>query len=180
MKTKTLLDILKFIVLIYFLSYLFQFLAALSFGVFTVFKIGWSGLQNFIVDVGDILITVNNADDTSTLLVIIGTIGMLPFKVYLCYLLWKILKNINVENPFNRKNLNLIMQIGYFSLIAGILLSLISFSVSILDTSEITSKSYLRIENSSYQYVFFALIIFIITQIFRRGVEMQEEQELVV
>lgn len=180
MKTNTVLLILKFIVLAVFLGLLVQLLAILAMGAYSLFSVEWNSLQSFIKDATTGIFINNDSNAISTSLLLIGIIGLLPIKVYLSYLLWKVLNKMNLNSPFTKYLLKLIVKIGYVSLITGVLLSIISFGISSLNTPDAKTLSNARLENSGFQYLFFALIIFVITQVFKRGVEMQEEHELLV
>ena len=101
-------------------------------------------------------------------------------KAYMFYQVIKIFLEINLVNPFSKAVAILISKISYLALIIGI------FSATITSYSETLIREGVSLTTLS-QYIdggagflFFAGIIYIISLVFKRGIEMQSENELTV
>ncbi|MFZ1321938.1 MAG: DUF2975 domain-containing protein [Ignavibacteria bacterium] len=103
-------------------------------------------------------------------------IAIPAMKAYLVYLLIKIFSKIKLMNPFKMEIALTIEKISY--VLFGI------WIVSIL--SSVNSKWMLKWTGEYFgngilnEYLFMAGLVFIISQIFKRGVELQSENELTV
>lgn len=105
------------------------------------------------------------------------------FKALLFYLIVKILyeQKINMEQPFNRSLGNLISNMSYLSLGIGLFASggvryvkwLTKNGAALSDVA----YSYL---DGAHVWLFMGVILLVIGQIFKRGIEIQEEHELTV
>lgn len=113
----------------------------------------------------------------------IAFVGLLILETYLVVKIWEVAKNaltdINLKQPFSYSTASMIEKISY--LIFGIwLLELFGTAygryIQTLFT-DITVKFSLSTE---FSYLFMSGIIYLISQIFKRGVELQEENELTV
>lgn len=101
-------------------------------------------------------------------------------KTYLAYLVTKIFTKINFNNPFNITTSKLLIKISYAALSTGVL-ALITNAYSMwlykLDLLNIISDPY---QPASGEFLFLGAIIYIISQIFKKGTEIQSENELTV
>lgn len=101
-------------------------------------------------------------------------------KAYLFYLVIKIFMKLNLTHPFSEQMPILLAKISYAAFSIG-LLSYIASSYSIRSSTQFNSINGLKeLTDGFHEFMFFAGIIFIIALIFKRGVEMQSEQELTV
>ena len=101
-------------------------------------------------------------------------------KAYLFYLVIKIFKRINFVQPFSVDMAALITKISSVTLYIGILALALS-----LYSEWLTKKGIMLYTLSPYtggggEFLFFAGIIFIISLVFKRGIEIQSENELTV
>lgn len=112
----------------------------------------------------------------------IGLVLVIVFvlKTYMAYLAVKISMKFNLQQPFSKTISKWVAQISHFALMIGIL--------------QICAQSYykqlikegLSVTNvSGYfgyggEFLFLAGIIFIIAQVFKRGLEIQSENELTI
>ncbi|MFC6997987.1 DUF2975 domain-containing protein [Rufibacter roseus] len=97
-------------------------------------------------------------------------------KTYLAYLVVKIFSQFDYATPFNATNAALISKISHTALGTGIV-GLVAESYSkVLLKSGIA----LPLHWESSEFLFLAGIIFIIAQVFKRGIELQTENELTV
>ena len=104
-------------------------------------------------------------------------------KAGLFYLIIKILHNkkVNMTHPFSKEVRRLIFLLSYIALVIGLFSGygvkyigwLIKQGVKMPDTH------YLRLGGADV-WLFMAVILFVIAQIFKRGIEIQSENELTV
>jgi hypothetical protein len=97
-------------------------------------------------------------------------------KAYLFYLVVKIFLKINFNKPFSLNVANLIIKISYVSLSIGI----VAFVANIYNTWLISKDAVTRLHWPVQEYLFMAGIIFIIAYVFKRGIEIQSENELTI
>ncbi len=97
-------------------------------------------------------------------------------KVYVLHLVIKILAKVNLQNPFTETVAKLLEQISYVLCtiwIVGVLHN-VYFNV-MLHASGIAIDEW-----NTEEFLFMAGVVFIISQIFKRGVELQTENDLTV
>ena len=95
---------------------------------------------------------------------------------YTAYLLIKIMMKIKLSNPFTMEIVKLLEQISYFILMTGVL-AIISNS----NTKWLAKQLPGLPENLfSGEFIFLAGVVFIISQVFKKGTEIQSENELTV
>lgn len=97
-------------------------------------------------------------------------------KAYLFFLIVQILSKVNIAQPFNEINSGLIskmssvaLQIGIASLIAN------GYAKWLMK-----NKTHFVYEGNEPEFLFLAGILFVIAQIFKRGLELQSENELTI
>lgn len=98
-------------------------------------------------------------------------------KSYIWYLAIKTLSKINLVNPFKMEVARTIERISYVLFGAWVIGSLANanFNWLMQKTGEISGQS-----NAMHEFLFMAGLIFIISQVFKRGVEIQSESELTI
>nr|WP_315027859.1 DUF2975 domain-containing protein [uncultured Chryseobacterium sp.] len=102
------------------------------------------------------------------------------YKAYLAFLVIKIFQKLNLAAPFSETVMQLITKISYSTLAIGILsLIAISYSEDFLKKGVQLNNVYDFI-GSGAEYLFFGGIIFIIAQVFKRGIEIQSENDLTI
>ena len=107
-------------------------------------------------------------------------IGLSAMKTYIAFLVTKIFTKINFDTPFNNITACLLTNISHMALGAGILALIANaynmylFKRSLIDLS---AQSFVE---GSREFLFLAGIIFIIAQIFKKGVDLQSENELTI
>lgn len=97
-------------------------------------------------------------------------------KAYLAYLVLKLFTKFNYATPFNAANAALISTISHIALGIGIL-ALVAESYS---KGLVKSGLEVALHWDGSEFLFLAGIIFIIAQVFKRGMELQTESELTV
>jgi hypothetical protein len=103
-------------------------------------------------------------------------IGILLLQAYITYIVIKILSKINLSNPFHSEVALLIEKVSYLILITWIVTVIANAHIQWLQDHTMT----VGISSNSIDFIFLAGVIFVIAQIFKRGVEIQSEQELTV
>jgi len=101
-------------------------------------------------------------------------------KAYLVYRVIQILSKINLIQPFNQNMASLITNINYVALAIGIIEVMADSYLGFLSGSSMTRlplKSFVENDN---QFLFLAGIIFIISIVFKRGLEIQSDNNLTV
>lgn len=101
-------------------------------------------------------------------------------KAYLFYVVIKLITNFDLSNPFNRFVSEQIVQISYFTLSIG-LLSLIArqFAKNLLHRGyQIHQLNEYWVDSEAF--ILMAAVVYIISQIFKRGIELQSENELTI
>lgn len=103
-------------------------------------------------------------------------VAYLGLKAKLIYLVIKSLSKVNLANPFTYDMTRLLEQISY--VLAGIWVIAI---ISNAYTSWLMKRAgSFDAELSSGEFLFMAGLVFIISQIFKRGVELQSENDLTI
>lgn len=103
-------------------------------------------------------------------------ISVLAFKAYLFYLVLKVFSKINFDKPFTKIIANLISRIGYTSLWTGLL----AYFANMFSIWLLKKGAFFHITWGGKEFFFMAGIVFIIALIFKRGVDIQEENELTI
>ncbi len=101
-------------------------------------------------------------------------------KAYLFYFVVEIFTKLNLGNPFNTEIAKLIEKIGFEAFVISII-SIVAHQYTkglIQDGLDVdTIESYW---NDSSAFMMMAAILFIISQIFKKGIELQNENDLTV
>jgi len=101
-------------------------------------------------------------------------------KAYLFYFVVEIFTKLNLGNPFNTEIAKLIEKIGFEAFVISII-SIVAHQYTkglIQDGFDVdTIESYW---NDSSAFMMMAAILFIISQIFKKGIEIQNENDLTV
>lgn len=106
------------------------------------------------------------------------TISISATKALIWYLIFDLLLKLQLKSPFSMLVTKKLETISYLLLGVWILTAIIgkTYAHYLLESTGIT----LPAKYTGDEYFFIAGIIFIISQIFKRGIEMQEENELTV
>jgi hypothetical protein len=99
-------------------------------------------------------------------------------KCFIAYWVVRISMKFSLVKPFSERVLSIINQISYMALFTGILAHLArNYTRGILHHNPTIS---IPIEWNEGEILFFAGIIFIIAQVFKKGLELQNENDLTV
>jgi Protein of unknown function (DUF2975) len=103
-------------------------------------------------------------------------VAFLLMKAYIAFLVIKIFSKLTISNPFSVPVSKHLSKISYVALTAGV------FAIIAQGHTKWLTKSGIEVSGnwSSGEFLFLAGIIFIIAQIFKRGIELQTENELTI
>lgn len=104
-------------------------------------------------------------------------IALSAMQTHVWYLIIELLSSLNLKNPFSRKVAGLLESTGYQLL--GIWVVGIFAAETIKWVSRHNGIDIGSIDKEN-EYLFIAGIVYIISQVFKRGIEIQEENELTV
>ncbi len=177
MKTKQILSILNVLAWIAFISLCIKTGTLIFNLIFSLF-INPEGLKDlyFIVDFSELFKT-SLYEYISLMSLLIFVVGL---QAYLFYVTTRLFENINLENPFNEVVSNLILKISYVAFEIGILNFITSNYYQRLIKKGIELPDINEVLSSSSQFIFLAGIIYVIAQIFKRGIELQTENDLTI
>jgi hypothetical protein len=118
-----------------------------------------------------------NYDRVDYILTMSLVISISIMKAIIAYLVVKISMQLNLVKPFSEKVLTYITNISYMALFTGILAHLArNYTRGLMHRQNIS----IPIEWNEGEILFFAGIIFIIAHVFKKGIELQNENELTV
>ncbi len=114
----------------------------------------------------------------------INLVSLLVFlsglKAYMAYLVIMIFSTINFQHPFSAAIASRIANISYVALSTGFLTVVAVGYSKWLVKAGVRSFDVLRELGGSAEFIFLAGIIFMIAQVFKRGIELQSENELTI
>jgi hypothetical protein len=102
------------------------------------------------------------------------------FKAQLFYTMIRIFIKIDLVHPFSKGIAILISKLSYIAFTLGVTQFLSGRFVKTLDTEEFQLMGLDNHLSSSFEYFLISALIFAIAQVFKRGVEIQAENELTV
>lgn len=109
----------------------------------------------------------------------IGVIVIYALKTFMMYQVLQIFLKINLDNPFNHSLATIISKLSGITLAIGLLtLALVRFSTWMDLRGE--SHNLWTFLDGGDEFVFFAGILFILSLVFKKGIEMQTENELTI
>ncbi|MBQ4819817.1 DUF2975 domain-containing protein [Aquimarina sp. MMG016] len=173
MKTKQVLSLMKIISWIIFIGLCIKLGVILFSSAISLF-VDQNAAENLYLD-----LDLSNLYDFSMkyyMILLSLIVSILAMKAYLFYLVIKIFKKIDFDEPFTIVIANLISSVSYISLCTGLLAHFATrYSDWLLKKGVIFDLDW-----GSSEFLFMAGIIFIIAFIFKRGVEIQTENELTI
>ena len=127
--------------------------------------------------IGYDLLTIYGLDTYQYVLIASFILILTGLKAYIAYLVIKISIKFDLKNPFSLRTANLIQKISKIAVFTGLLAMIASrYCDWLFKRFEIAE----RIDLGGSETLFFAGILFIIGQVFKRGVELQSENELTI
>jgi len=106
------------------------------------------------------------------------TIAVSALKAFIWYVVFELLSKLKLQTPFSMEVEKKFEKIAY--LLLGVwIVSAIFWKIYAYYLSQATGIQ-LPANNTGYEYLFMAGIVYIISQIFKRGIEIEEENQLTV
>ena len=119
--------------------------------------------------------------DTTYYTIIVSLIIIITaLKALIFYQVIKIFSKINYVTPFSPQIASLISMIGYISLGVGILTKMTNGYCEWLGKKGVSFPDTSNVLGAGTEFLLFAGVIVFIAQVFKRGIEMQTENELTV
>ena len=103
-------------------------------------------------------------------------IALSGLKAYLLYQVVRILSKINITNPFSEQIAKLILKMSGIALQIGITAFITGGYAKWLMKNQL----HFTFKGGEIEFLFLAGILFVIAQIFKRGIELQSENELTI
>lgn len=105
------------------------------------------------------------------------TIAVSALKTLIWYVVFVLLSKLKLQTPFSMEVEKKLERIAY--LLLGVWISSIFWKIYIYYLTQGTGIQF-PTNNSGDEYLFIAGIVYIISQVFKRGIEIQEENQLTV
>jgi hypothetical protein len=115
-------------------------------------------------------------DKIQYIMVLMLLVGHTVIKAYITFLVERIFKGFDLSRPFNDYAATLITQIRNLSLATGVTALLGERYCKSLTGKGIS----VSLDWSGAETLFFAVLIYVIVLVFRKGVELQKENELTI
>ena len=177
-KTKKILAVLKVVSWIIFIALCIQTGVIIFTFIYSFFNPAVAHNLHLGLD----LSALYNADIGNYALIVSSLILLSALKAFIFYLVVKIFLTINFQSPFKIEVASLIARIGYVAIAVWILSVLINAYVpwlvrSGMEISEVNLQNY---RSGGAEFFFLGIIVFVISQIFKRGIELESEHELTI
>lgn len=174
-KTQTILNVSKILAFMGFVGYSIICCSQLTTLVSSFINPDWAK-RTYEVDLN--LFSIRDHSIPYYVYAMCLTILASAFKVFVWYIIFDLLLKLKLETPFSMEVEKKLEKIAY--LLLGVwLMSGFFWNIYIYYLSADTGIK-LPANNSSDEYLFMAGIIYIISQVFKRGIEIQEENQLTV
>lgn len=142
---------------------------------------------NIFVDEANISFNVNDNYGFAGILNYLYFVSILAIAFYIVFLLWRIFKSIRSslknENPFHPKNIWRIRKIAFAVLLSAFLQIIYPMILKYVwfEKLNVLDKAFsFKLNFETSVDLFWALIIFVVAEIYRFGLEMKKEQELTI
>ena len=106
------------------------------------------------------------------------TIAVFALKALIWYVVFALLSKLKLQTPFSMEVERKLERIAFLLLIVWVINTI--FWKTCLYYVSIDTGIRLATNNSESEYLFMAAMIYIISQVFKRGIEIQEENQLTV
>ncbi len=96
-------------------------------------------------------------------------------QAYMAFLVIKLLSNLNIQRPFNANALKLMQIINFCLLLLWAIVIIHNIHVGVLEASTGISADLL-----SSEFIYIAGIVYVFSLLFKRGLELQSENDLTI
>jgi hypothetical protein len=149
---------------------------AMVFSMIITLALGLPETQGFYYDIGINLQSLYEFDRGHHFAVYSLHIAFSALQAHIAYLAMRIFMQLKIDKPFSDGITSLISRISYVALGAGVLAIAAEGYTSLLQGRGVTFQN----DWDGNEFLFLAGIIFILAQVFKRGTELQAENELTV
>jgi hypothetical protein len=101
-------------------------------------------------------------------------------KSYLFYIVIMLLFKLDLSQPFNQFVSDRITKISYFTFLIGILSYISNKTIYKIQNQNINTSNLTDFYSDSEAFILMAAIIYIIAAIFKKGIELQNENDLTI
>lgn len=101
-------------------------------------------------------------------------------KAVLFYIVIQLMSKLNLQKPFSQHVSNQITSISYYTLAIGLISISAKFSAKTLQHYGYETNNLSKFWEDSQAFILMAAVIYIIATIFRKGIEIQNENDLTV
>jgi len=175
--TKLILTILHVIAWIIFLGLCIK-TGALLYSFFVSLAISPEGAKNLYMGLN--LSELYDFDKVHYIALASLIVVLSALKALLFYFVVRIFLKINLVNPFSKDVSLLISKIGYLSLFIGIVTVFANKDCDWLVKQGVSFPDLQSVLGGAGEFLLLGAVIFIISQVFKRGIEIQTENELTV
>lgn len=173
MTTKQVHEILKVVAWIIFIGFCIE-AGSKAVSIFVSQFINSNGTHNLYMGLD--LSALYESSELHFMIMALLLIILPALKAYLFYRVIGITANLNIASPFSEYNAELILKMSKISLQIGITAIITIIYAGWLENNKIK----IPYTDGDAEYLFLAGILFVIYQIFRRGIELQTENELTI
>ena len=174
-KTETILTVSKILAFLGIIGYSILWGSQLTTLVASFINPDWAK-RTYEVDLN--LFSIRDHSITFYVYAMCLTIAVSALKAFIWYVVFELLSKLKLQTPFSMEVEKKLERIAYL-LLAVWIVSSIFWKTYIYYLSQATGIQ-LPANNSGDEYLFMAGIIYIISQVFKRGIEIQEENDLTV
>jgi len=176
-KTQPILKVLNVISWIIFIGLCIR-TGAILFSFFVSLFMNAEGAKNLYNELN--LSGLLNYDKVWYIIIVMMIVLISVLKAWIFYFVIKIFLKINFVNPFSEPVAKLISRIGYFALFIGILSIMATSYCNWLAKKGVVFPDLNHYIGMGVEHILFAGVIVFIAQVFKRGIEIQSENELTV
>lgn len=101
-------------------------------------------------------------------------------KAYIFYFIINIFLKINIVHPFSKEIASLIDKISYTALLCGVIGIMADSYTEWLTKNGVELSVMQKYLGGTSEFLFLAAVVFLIAQIFKKGIELQSENELTI
>ena len=174
-KTETILTVSKILAFLGIIGYSILWGSQLTNLVASFINPDWAK-RTYEVDLN--LFSIRDHSITFYVYAMCLTIAVSALKAFIWYVVFELLSKLKLQTPFSMEVEKKLERIAYL-LLAVWIVSSIFWKTYIYYLSQATGIQ-LPTNNNGDEYLFMAGIIYIISQVFKRGIEIQEENDLTV
>ena len=110
------------------------------------------------------------------IIAILALVLITGLKAYIFFMLIRVFKSIDWDKPFNEEVVDMIFKISYVSLTIGVLGIFANSYYTWLKFKVFFSQ----IDIDTSAYIFMAGVVFIVASLFKRAIEIQQENDLTI